>query len=217
MDDQIRFPAIGDRVRVAIRYADGWRPLVWLRAGADGSIYVGLLLNAPDTARRASVAPEGGKVTFRYEDAETIPESELPPSSRVSFKASGEIHLGNELLRGRPLERLSRPVQLCLIRFIHPSRYREPAKKNANDYDVAIVGYPVDVGRPMYGAIFASPWPVDGQIARNTVGSMRFQNDVFLAFRGFQRTPDLALQIAIGHGIEGPWPPLPEIAVLAES
>jgi hypothetical protein len=45
---------------------------------------------------------------------------------------------------------------------------------------------------------------------------MGFQSDIFLAFRGFRRTPDMALQVAIGHGIEGPWPSLPEIAVLAQ-
>jgi hypothetical protein len=105
-------------------------------------------------------------------------------------------------------------MQLCHVRFIHPSRYREPAKKKANDYDVVIAGYPVDESRPMYGAIFASPWPADGKLTRHAVGSMGFQSDIFLAFRGFRRTPDMALQIAIGHGIEGPWPSLPEIAVL---
>jgi hypothetical protein len=149
MDDQIRFPAIGDRVRVAIRYAHGWRALLWLRAGTDGSIYTGLLLNTPTVARRVSAAPSEGRATIRYEDAEDIPESELPSSSRVSFKADGQIHLGNDVLRGRPLIGLVRPMQLCHVRFTHPSRYREPAKKKANDYDVGIAGYPVDEGRPM--------------------------------------------------------------------
>jgi hypothetical protein len=138
----------------------------------------------------------------------------LPPSSRVSFKASGEIHLGNKVLEGHRLEGLSSPLQLCVATFVHPSRYRPPAKKNQNDYDIGIAGYPLDVGRPMYGAIFVSPWPIDGALNRIRVRNMNFQCDMFLGFRNLGRTPDLAVQIAIGHGPGGQWPDLPAIAVL---
>jgi hypothetical protein len=138
----------------------------------------------------------------------------LPPSSRVSFKASGEIHLGNKVLEGHRLEGLSSPLQLCVATFVHPSRYRPPAKKNQNDYDIGIAGYPLDVGRPMYGAIFVSPWPIDGALNRIRVRNINFQCDMFLGFRNLGRTPDLAVQIAIGHGPGGQWPDLPAIAVL---
>jgi len=67
----------------------------------------------------------------------------------------------------------------------------------------------------MYGGIFVSPWPVDGTMSRIQVKNMMFQSDILLAFRNLGRTPDLALQIAIGHGPEGRWPNLPAIAVLA--
>ena len=216
MADQLHLPGVGDRVRVALHHAGQWRPILWLRLGRDGSVYVGLLVGAPTTGLFGSKSVKQGTATISYSEGESLAGRALPLSSRVSFKASGEIHLGNRVLRGRPLEGLNRALQLCIVAFVHPSRYRPPAKKNENDHDVGIVGYPLDDGRPMYGAIFVSPWPLDGPINRSQVGNMKFQSDIFLAFRNLGRTPDLALQIAIGHGPEGTWPILPGMAVLAE-
>lgn len=160
-----------------------------------------------------SKTAQQGKVAVRCSEGKKLEGSALPSSSRVSFKASGEIHLGPQVLRGRPLEGLSKATQLCLMLFAHPSRYRPPSKKNSNDYDVGIAEYPLDELRPMYGAIFVSPWPVDGKIGRISVRGMTFQTDLFFAFRGLGRTPDLALQLALGHGSKGPWPHRPSIIV----
>ena len=215
MADRLHLPAIGDRVRVALHHAGQWRPLLWLRVGKDGSIYVGMLVGAPTTGLFGSKPVGERKATVSYSEGELLTGQNLPSSSRVSFKASGDIHLGNRVLRGRPLDGLSRPLQLCVVMFVHPSRYRPPAKKNENDYDVGIAGYPLDESRPMYGAIFVSPWSDSGTINRIQIKNMMFQGDIFLAFRDLGRTPDVALQIAIGHGPEGGWPKLPAIAVLA--
>jgi hypothetical protein len=216
MANQLHLPAVGDRVRVALLHGGQWRPILWLRVGKDGSVYAGVLVGTPSTGLLISKSVDQGKATISYSAGVTLAEKTLPSSSRVSFKASGEIHLGNKVLPGRPLEGLLRPLQLCIVTFVHPSRYRLPTKKNDNDYDVGIVGYPLDEARPMYGAIFASPWPYDGTISRISVGNMKCQSDIFLAFRNLGRTPDLALQVAIGHGPEGSWPNLPGIAVLAQ-
>jgi hypothetical protein len=135
----------------------------------------------------------------------------------VSFKASGEIHLGNRILKGHRLEGLSRPLQLCIASFVHPARYRPPAKMSQTDYDIGIAGYPFDVARPMYGAVFVTPWPIDGTLNRIRVKNMTFQSDILLGFRNLGRTPALALQIAIGHGRQGQWPSFPAIAILART
>jgi hypothetical protein len=182
--------------------------------GLNGSIYVGLLVGAPNTGRFGFKEVENREATVSFSKGEPLAGKSLLPSSRVSFKASGEIHLGNRVLRGRPLEGLSSPLQLCVVTFVHPSRYRLPPKKNQNDYDVGIAGFPIDVDRPTYGAIFVSPWPIDGALNRIRVKNMTFQCDILLGFRNLARTPDLALQIAIGHGPKGQWPNLPAIAVL---
>jgi hypothetical protein len=189
--------------------------MIWLRVGKDGSVYAGVLVGTPSTGLVVSKPVDQGTATISYSKGEKLAGKTLPSSSRVSFKTSGEVHLGNKVLRGRPLEGLGRPLQLCLVTFVHPSRYRPPARKKDNEYDIGVVGYPLDEARPMYGAIFASPWPHDGSMSRISVGNMKFQTDIMLAFRNLGRTPDLALQVAIGHGPEGPWPNLPGIAALA--
>lgn len=101
------------------------------------------------------------------------------------------------------------------MRFVHPQNYNPPSKKNANDYDVGIVGYPLDDQRPIYGALFASPWADDGAVSRCPVKNMRSQVDVFVGFRNLKRTPDMLVQVAVGHGPVGKWPNQPGLAVIS--
>ena len=128
----IVLPNVGDRVRVAIQYNEVWRPLAWLRVGKDGSIYLGLLTGRPSVAHYVG-KPGSKTVHIKYEEARELPD--VPSSSRVSFKASGEIHLAEKVLRGTPLDSLQKPRQLCLMMFVHPSRYIEPSTKNPKDYE----------------------------------------------------------------------------------
>ena len=74
---QIQFPKIDERVRIAIWYADTWRPLGWVRVGKDGSIYLGLLLGHPSMAKAVSL-PAAKQVKVKYQDLEEIP---VPKSS----------------------------------------------------------------------------------------------------------------------------------------
>ena len=43
-----QLPKIDQRIRFVIEYEGAWRPLGWIRAGKDGSIYVGSLIGRPD-------------------------------------------------------------------------------------------------------------------------------------------------------------------------
>jgi hypothetical protein len=150
---------------------------------------------------------------MKYKDAH---ESEAPPSSRVSFHSSGQINLGAEVHHGPSLADFKRGRQLCLIQFVHPRRYVPPKRSKERDYDVGIVGYPVDEGKPMYGALIVQPWPSTEHLpslAAPKLPSMTTWRTVGVGFRNLTSTPDLAIQLVIGHGVSGPWPELPAIIV----
>jgi hypothetical protein len=210
-------PKIGDRIRVAIHHAGEWRPIFWMRVAHDGDIYIGLLLGRPAVGRFLSkrTEAEAGKVTIKYAETEELTGNDLPSSSRISFHPDGRINVGKQVTYGTPLENLQRPRQLCLMRFAHPARYDPPVRRAPNDYDVGIIGYVVDEQKPMYGALFVEPWPQTGTAPVRKLNSMTIWNVVFFGFRGLKRTPDLALQFVIGHGLNGPWPELPDMSVAA--
>ena len=158
-------PEIGQRIRIAVKHDGLWRPLLWIRAGKDGSIYVGLLMGKPTVARAGEKKAE--KVTeVKYSEFEDL--DEFPKSSRLSFHPSGEVHIGDNVVTGLvPLAELKRPLQLCTILFAHPGRYRPPDRKGPEDYDLGIEGYQLDEERPMYGAIVVAPWSARAQLPQN--------------------------------------------------
>jgi hypothetical protein len=207
-------PAIGDRVRIALLHEGVWRPLIWFRVGNDGSIYIGLLTEQPFMAKVLS--KEASRVVaIKYDETQDL--KELPSSSRISFKASGEIHFGDQKLDGIPLAQLSRTRQLCLFHLAHPSTYTPPKKHLAHDYDVGIAEYPVDEKRPLYGGVIVAP-STAGQISLpSKLSSMIAAASVCASFSGLTRTPDLIVQVLIGHGVEGPWPELPGVVILSKT
>ena len=205
-------PHVGDRIRIAIFYRDHWRPLIWLRVGRDGSIYLGLLLGQPTSGAKGAATGKN-VVHVNYNDGSSVMPDDLRKGSRVSFKASGDIHLGSDVLAGKSLEQLSSPRQLCLALFVHPSRYRPPIKRSSRDYDVTVVDYPVDERRPLYASVQVEPW--DGGPIAPPQGLRRmivWQSFAF-GFAGLTRTPNYALGVTIGHGVEGPWPQCPHLAI----
>jgi hypothetical protein len=205
-------PKVGDRIRVAMFHGGAWRPLVWLRVGADGSVYIGLLLGRPSYARSMS-KPGAPTIEMKYADA--IQHPAPSKGSRVSFKAvSGEIHLGDRVLQGRPLKGLDTRRQLCLLQFVHPGRYQPPAQKSSKEYDIGIADYPLDESRPMFGAVIVEPWTA-AVPAPVSLPSMSKYCRVWVDFRGLKEAPDLRLHVLIGHGPQGPWPKLPAVLVTA--
>jgi hypothetical protein len=204
-------PAIGQRIRFAIQYAGARRPLGWVRAGSDGSIYVGALLGKPNIAKNVD-KPAEKETRIEYGQLKQL--DNLPKSSRLSFHPSGEVHIGDKVVRGLvSLEKLERSLQLCTLMFAHPGRYRPPDDKAHGDFDLGIVGYEVDEGKPMYGAIMVTPWTANVQLPANLDNMTQFVGAA-VGLRGFTRTPDLLISIILGHGPSGPWPELPGIAVV---
>jgi hypothetical protein len=209
---RLGFPKVGDRVRFAIRYADAWRPVGWVRVGKDGSIYLGLLIGRPSIAKMVS-QPAAKQVKVRYH---ALQSTTVPGSSRVSFKVSGEIHLGDAVLSGTALSSVARARQLCLMNFAHPARYRASAKRNPNDLDINVAGYaPVD-DRPMYGALIVAPLNESSSLPAK-LPNMKAAGTFANGFRGLTRAPDMIVQVILGHGPEGPWPEMPGVAVAAKS
>ena len=174
-------------------------------------IYLGPLLDRPSHGRMVwKPVSTPLSDTIEYSEAQEL--KTVPSSSRVSFKASGEIHVGDSVRPEIPLATLSARIQLCFLLFAHPSRYRPPDRKKANDYDLGIREYPVDEDRPMWGALFVEPWDAPEPVPVR-LGGVTAQATLGIGFRGLRRTPDLLLQVAVGHGSQAPWPDLPGIVV----
>lgn len=209
---QPKLPEIGERIRFAIEYGGGWRPLGWLRAGKDGSIYVGLLMGKPTVARAADKA--AGRITeLKYDELKDL--DRVPESSRLSFHPSGEVHVGDKVVRGLvPLRELKKPLQLCMMLFTHPSKYVPPRRKDADDFDLGISGYQVDEERPMYGAIVVTPWRNGINLPSKLPNMTQFVGTV-VGLRGFTNSPDLLIEIILGHGPKGQWPVLPVATVIS--
>jgi hypothetical protein len=208
------FPEIGDRVRIAIRRGDSWIPICWVGAGNDGSVYFGLLIGRPAVGGRLMKQENSKEVGISYDDLEMFERDDVPSSSRVSFKASGEIHIGDEIRKGTPIESLSKPVQLCLFHQTHPDNIPLPEKKNPNDYDIGIEGYQFQDDKPLYGSLFVSPWRDKKSASPIHLKNMNESMTVALGFQGFSRAPDLLIQVVLGHGPSGPWPKMPGVVVL---
>ena len=207
-------PLVGERIRVAMYYGGDWRPLIWFRVGKDGSIYLGLLLGQPTFGAKGSATGER-IIDVKYNDGRPMIAEDMRKGSRVSFKASGEIHFGSDILTGESLEQLSKPRQLCLALFAHPSRYRPPAKRSVNDFDVEVVDYPVDEARPIYASVEVAPWNGSSMCAPQGLPRMNVWQSFAFGFSGLTRTPNYALGVTIGHGAEGPWPQLPHLAIVS--
>jgi hypothetical protein len=85
-------PEIGQRISFGIEYGGVWRPLGWIRAGKDGSVYVGNLIGKP-TSAKSGRKPMEKLTTINYSE---IKEIEVPKSSPCSFHPSGELHIARE-------------------------------------------------------------------------------------------------------------------------
>ena len=204
------------RARISVHYDGAWRPLLWFRIGKDGSVYLGLLQGQPAFGASGNVS---GKqtVNIKYKDGKLLTARDLRKGSRVSFKASGEIHMSSRNLNGESLEHLAKPRQLCLALFTHPSRYRPRAPLSEKNFDVELADFPIDETRPLYASVHIAPWDGTQVNAPQGLKSMKVWQSLAFGFSGLTRAPDYALGITIGHGVEGPWPRLPHLAIAQPS
>jgi hypothetical protein len=164
-------PKIGDRLRIHLAHAGAQRPIFWMRVARDGDIYLGLSLGRPTYCRFQHTHAKGPVVTIKSDEMQELTGDDVPSSSRISFHPDGRINLGHLIGYGLPLENLRDPRQLCLMRFTHPARSNPPPRKAPNDYDVSIVGFPLDDRRPLYGAVFVEPLPQTGTVPQRRLNT----------------------------------------------
>ncbi|MCK4819404.1 hypothetical protein KA005_26765 [bacterium] len=210
-------PKVGERVRIAILRNNTWVPICWLRIGYDGSIYFGLLFGKPTKGGMLKKKSKSKLVKIEYDQIQEFEQGKIPSSSRVSFKSSsGEIHLGDKVIQGQPLDTLTKRTQLLLFHQTHPDNISNPEKTNTNDYDIGIGGYTFEENKPLLGSVFVSPYNPNQEISPIKPLNLEDSISIPLIFRGFSQTPDLLIQIVLGHGPEGPWPDLAGILIITQ-
>jgi hypothetical protein len=96
--------------------------------------------------------------------------------------------------------------------FAHPSQYALPNKKGRNDFDLPLPPLEINEASPLYGAVIVAPF-TDQPTVVPKLPRMTRSTGVAVGLRGFERTPDLLVQVVIGYGPQGPWPAQPWILV----
>jgi hypothetical protein len=147
-------PGVNDRIRVAVRHEGAWRPIFWLMMKRDGSIYLGHRYTDISVLRKGTKEVRGSSVSIKYEDGQDIITPELRKNSKVSFHASGRIHVAGDRLLRDSLRTITKQQELCRVLFQHPSRYA--AISRIEDRDICLE-YPVSETQPLQGILFVAP------------------------------------------------------------
>ena len=197
-------PDAGDRIRVCVLYGGSWRPLLWFELEKDGSLYLGPRLTKPSVLKRGAAAPKDGALSISYSEGEVVADSAVLKNPKFSFHASGLTHAAGQRLVREPIRGLREQKELCILLFQHPSS-REPLSGPVRKRDVCLERYKVDESAPIHGMLFIAPdtcgRPVAMQLAEH-------QFNLFFHFTGLaDGAPNLLLQLVLGHGLRGPWPP----------
>ncbi|SRR5712692_6900071 len=194
-------PSAGDRIRIAMRYENCWRPIFWLMMGKDGSIYLGPRFTDISVLRKGSKEVRDSSVSVSYEEGQDVNDPELRKNSKVSFHASGHINVvGDRLLRDS-LRTIAEQQELCRVLFQHPSQFTAISK--IGDRDICL-SYPFDETQPLQGIVFVAP-ASNAKLLR--IPSANNQINLMFPFSGLTGVPELLMQFVLGHGPAGAWPP----------
>lgn len=197
-------PDPGDRLRVAIHYGGAWRPIFWFEVAQDGSVYLGPRYIDPTQLRYGvSKRSQGGQFHFTYGDGTEITDHATRKKAKVSFHASGVINTPGGRTNAISLRSISKQRLLCSAIFQHLSAF-EPIQTAALRKRDVCLRYPVDESRPLWAHLYVAP-NNKAQVVRPR--STIFQMNPFFAYCGLNGVPDILLQLVLGHGAQGPWPP----------
>ena len=116
-------PSVNDRIRIAVRYENAWRPIFWLMVKKDGSIYLGPRYTDVSVLRKGTKDVSGSSLSVRYEEGQDVTDPELRKSPKISFHASGRINVGGDRLLRDSLRAIVEQQELCRALFQHPSHY----------------------------------------------------------------------------------------------
>ena len=78
-------PSVNDRIRIAVRYENAWRPIFWLMVRKDGSIYLGPRYTNVSVLRKGTKEISGSKVSVKYEEGQDVTDPELRKSPKSPF------------------------------------------------------------------------------------------------------------------------------------
>ena len=116
-------PSVNDRIRIAVRYENAWRPIFWLMVKKDGSIYLSPRYTNVSVLRKGTKEISGSRVSVKYEEGQDVTDPELRKSPKISFHASGRINVGGDRLLRDSLRAIVEQQELCRALFQHPSHY----------------------------------------------------------------------------------------------
>lgn len=200
----VYFPDADDRIRILIEYGGSWRPLFWFKVARDGSIYLGPRYVDITVLRHGVAQPiEGGEFRVSYDDGTEVTDAKLIKKAKLSLHASGIINTPIGRFTGFSLRSITSQQLLCLALFKHPSAFAGIATSAVRKRDVCL-RYPVEETRPLWCQLFVGPKDRAQLVTRP---SAVFQIILLFRYEGFSGVPDLLLQLVIGHGGQGPWPP----------
>jgi hypothetical protein len=194
-------PDPGDRIRIGLQ--DGskdYHPLMWLQVSQDNSLYLSIRAKGATSIRKGSKVSIGSTTKFSYQEGSEVTDANERKNPKTSFHGSGLVKEGETRVWGKPLRNLSEQVQLCLLMFRHPKFF--PSDPKVGNRDI-VLAYPIDEGYPLLGAVFVSPAQ---SISPVEMPSAIHQVNLVLLFHGLDYG-DLAVQVVLHHGVEGPWPP----------
>jgi hypothetical protein len=200
----VYFPDADDRIRILIEYEGSWRPVFWFKVARDGSIYLGPRYVDITLLRHGVAQPlEGGQFRVSYDDGAKVTDPELMKTAKLSLHASGIINTPIGRFTGVSLRSITNQQLLCLATFQHPSAFDGIGAETVKKRDVCL-RYPVEESCPLWCQLFAGPKEKVQLVSRP---SAVFQIILLFNYEGLSGVPDLLLQLVIGHGAAGPWPP----------
>jgi len=199
--------SVGKRIRLVLAFENTLRPLLWLRVGRDGSIYLG-----PGRAksgesrlyrRRALIKNSTASLNLQDLPEPFHDDPNIVESAKLSFHVSGATHSpGGRTWSAIPMRGLNGQIMVANVLFRNPRELREIETLRSNDY---VCHFTVNEACPLQGYLLAAP-PHAAQI--HFEESFSNQANLGLLFRGLTEFPELGLQFVLGHGDPAPWPPV---------
>jgi len=194
-------PSIGDRLRVLIRYGGLWRPIFWFQFKQDGSLYLGPRFINIDRLRTGRQTAQGGSFTIKYADGQEVSDPRLLRTTKISFHASGIIHVAGDRLFRDSLRNIQDQQELCHVAFQHPNCFAPDSKIQRRDI---LLDYAFDEQRPLCGLMVITP---TDKAKRIEFPGVSYQRVLAFPFSGLSGVPDLILQLILYHEPISPWPP----------
>lgn len=198
-------PKINDRIRLILQYDKRVRPIFWFQVKMDGSIYFGIRRQNPQVMKRGSKDIEGSTVRFNYSEGEIIDSFRTRNNPKVSYHASGEVHLAGAVFPGKSINSLTETELIAFLIFEHLTKVFTLTKRERNDIPIP---FRFDEDKPLVGQLYVSPYNTDSQrINPISFPKADWQTNLFFEYRNLDGCQDFNLELALYTIGRGPWPP----------